>query len=160
MVNSVTLIGRMGKDPEVRRLESGAVVAKITIATTERYKDSQGQQQERTEWHNVVAWRGLAEIMEKYYKKGMLVYVEGKMTTRKWTDANKVDRWSTEVLANTSKILSRPGDSGGSSQNTSFPTQEPAGMQRSSTPAATTTPSPATTPVADTAGDEEGDLPF
>ena len=70
MVNSVTLIGRMGKDPEVRRLESGVAVAKITVATTERYKDSNGEQQERTEWHNVVAWRGLAEVMEKYYKKG------------------------------------------------------------------------------------------
>lgn len=163
MVNSVTLIGRMGKDPEVRRLESGAVVAKIAIATTEKYKDASGQQHEKTEWHNVVAWRGLAEIMEKYYKKGQLVYVEGKISTRKWQDANNVDRWSTDIVANSSRIVSNPNSSGGGS---GFPTQEPAGMTGNqtnnaaanapATPAAPANPATSDAPAAE----EGGDLPF
>ena len=157
MVNSVTLIGRMGKDPEVRRLESGAVVAKIAIATTEKYKDANGQQHEKTEWHNVVAWRGLAEIMEKYYKKGQLVYVEGKISTRKWQDANKVDRWSTDIIANSSRIVSNPNSGGGGSGG--FSTQEPSAMAgNQGNNAAPTTNAPAA-PAAP-AAEEGGDLPF
>lgn len=164
MVNSVTLIGRMGKDPEVRRLESGAVVAKIAIATTEKYKDSSGQQQEKTEWHNVVAWRGLAEIMEKYYKKGQLVYVEGKISTRKWQDANGADRWSTDVIANTSRIVSNPNGGGGGG-NGGFPTEEPVRMSNNSAAPASPTAAPTTTPAAPVtpaapAAEEGGDLPF
>lgn len=154
MVNSATLIGRLGKDPEVRRLESGAVVAKITVATTEKYKDAQGQAIERTEWHNVVAWRGLAEVIEKYYKKGMLVFVEGKISTRKWQDSNGQDRWTTEIVANTSKILSRPGDSGGGYGG---------GAGNSETPTTQTTVAETKTtvpPAADTSNDGEDDLPF
>ncbi len=161
MVNSVTLIGRMGKDPEVRRLESGAVVAKIAIATTEKYKDASGQQHEKTEWHNVVAWRGLAEIMEKYYKKGQLVYVEGKISTRKWQDANNVDRWSTDIVANSSRIVSNPNSGGGGGGG--FPTQEPVTNYGNggapAAPSAPATPAAPTAPAAP-AAEEGGDLPF
>lgn len=160
MVNSVTLIGRMGKDPEVRRLESGAVVAKIAIATTEKYKDSNGQQHEKTEWHNVVAWRGLAEVIEKYFKKGQLVYVEGKISTRKWQDANKVDRWSTDIVANTCRIMSSPGGNGGGNGAPSM--EEPSSQNVVSAPASNA-PAPASVAASTApapAAEEDGDLPF
>ena len=126
MVNKVTLIGHLGRDPEVRRLENGAVVAKFSVATNENYKDKNDEWQKLTEWHDVVAWRSLAEQAEKYLKKGSLVYVEGKLTHRKWQDANGIDRWSTEVVANSLRSLEkREGTSG-------FPsaTDEPASSQR------------------------------
>ena len=161
MVNSVTLIGRMGRDPEVRRLESGVSVAKIAVATTERYKDANGEQQERTEWHNIFAWRGLAEVMEKYYKKGYLVYIEGKLTHRKYTTAEGVDKYITEVVANTAKIVSRPGEGGGSSGY--FPTEEPI-SQKVTAPVNTVPATPAPAPAPATpdapAAEEGGDLPF
>jgi single-strand DNA-binding protein len=152
----------MGRDPEVRRLESGAVVAKIALATTEKYKDSNGQPIEKTEWHNVVAWRGLAEVMEKYFKKGQLVYVEGKISTRKWQDPNNnnMDRWSTEIVANTARIMSSPG--GGSGGPGGFPTEEPVSSNNHNSAAtASTAPpaAPATAPAAP-AAEEGGDLPF
>ena len=80
-VNKVILVGNLGKDPEIRHLEGGAAVANFTLATSESYKDKSGVRQESTEWHNVVVWRGLAEIAEKYLKKGMTIYVEGKLRT-------------------------------------------------------------------------------
>lgn len=110
-VNKVILLGRLGADPEVRTLESGTKVSSIRLATTERYKDRNGQQQESTEWHNVVFWRGLADIVEKYLKKGDQVYVEGRIKTRKWTDKDGNDRYSTDIVANEMTMLG--GASGG-----------------------------------------------
>lgn len=111
------MIGNLGKDPEVRSLENGAKVARFSIATSESYKDTSGNWQERTEWHNVIAWRSLAEQSERSFKKGMLVYVEGKLTTRKWQDQEGKDRYTTEVVANYLRILnSREG--GGSDRGT------------------------------------------
>lgn len=107
MINKVTLIGNLGQDPEVRHLESGAVVAKFSIATNERYKDKSGELKTLTEWHDVVMWRGLAETAERLLKKGMLVYVEGKLTHRKWQDKEGNTRKTTEVLANTFQLLER-----------------------------------------------------
>ncbi|MBI1287441.1 MAG: single-stranded DNA-binding protein [Flavobacteriales bacterium] len=121
-VNKVILIGNLGADPEVRTLESGTKVASIRLATTERYKDKNGNQQESTEWHNVVLWRGLADITERYLKKGNSVYIEGRIKTRKWTDKDGNDRYSTDIVADQMTML---GGSGGSSSggNSSAPAQ-------------------------------------
>ncbi|HET6225512.1 MAG TPA: single-stranded DNA-binding protein [Bacteroidia bacterium] len=106
-VNKVILIGNLGKDPEVRHLEGGTAVASFTLATSETYKDKNGQRVEQTEWHNVVVWRGLAEVAEKYLKKGMTIYVEGKLRTRAWEDKDKVKRYSTEIVADAFTMLGK-----------------------------------------------------
>ena len=99
-VNKVILIGNLGADPEVRHLQNGAAVANFRIATTETYKDkTTGEKREQTEWHSIVAWRGLAEIAERYLRKGSKVYVEGKLRTRKWQDKDGHDRQTTETHA-------------------------------------------------------------
>lgn len=110
-VNKVILIGNLGADPEVRHLQNGASVANFRLATSETYKDRQtGERREQTEWHNVVAWRGLAEITEKYLRKGSKVYVEGKLRTRKWQDKDGQERYTTEIEAEEMKMLgSRQG---------------------------------------------------
>lgn len=108
-VNKVILIGNLGKDPEVRHLENGAVVANFSIATSEVYTDrATGERKENTDWHDIVVWRGLAEITEKYLKKGYKVYVEGKLKKRSWQDKEGNTRYTTEVLADEMTILSRP----------------------------------------------------
>lgn len=107
MYNKVTLIGNLGRDPEVRRLESGAVVANFSLATNENYKDKTGNWQTITEWHNIVAWRNLAERAERDLKTGSLVFVEGKITTRKWQDKEGHDRYTTEIIAAVIKPLDK-----------------------------------------------------
>ena len=107
MINKVVLIGNLGRDPEVRRLESGAAVAKFSVATNENYKDKNGEWQTQTEWHSIVAWRNLAERVERDLKKGKLIYVEGKLTHRKYQDKDGNDRYITEVLANVIRLLER-----------------------------------------------------
>lgn len=116
-VNKVILIGNLGKDPEVRYLEGGAAVANFPIATTEAYKDKNGNKVEHTEWHNIVLWRGLAEIAEKYVRKGMQVYIEGKLRTRSWQDKEGQKRYTTEVIADSMTILTRKEDSQTQQQN-------------------------------------------
>jgi single-strand DNA-binding protein len=112
-VNKVILVGRLGKDPEVRNLENGATVANFTIATSESYKDkTTGDKKEVTEWHNIVLWRGLAEISQKYLHKGDLVYIEGKLRTRSW-EKEGVTRYTTEVVADNMTMLGTKGNSGG-----------------------------------------------
>ena len=117
-VNKVILIGRLGKDPEVRNLENGVSVANFTMATSESYKDrTTGEKKEVTEWHNVVLWRGLAEISQKYLHKGDLVYIEGKLRTRSW-EKEGVTRYTTEIVADNMTMLgSKGGGSGGSSSS-------------------------------------------
>jgi len=112
-VNKAILVGNVGKDPEVRYLDNGVAVATITLATTERgYTLQNGTQvPDRTEWHNIVAWRGLAEIAEKYIKKGTQLYVEGKITTRKW-EKDGIARYSTEIVAENIELLGRRPESG------------------------------------------------
>lgn len=105
MVNKVTLIGRLGKDPEIRTLETGTNIAKLSLATDESYKDKSGEWQTITEWHNVIMWRDMAERAEKMLKKGYLVYVEGKLTNRSWEDENGNKKYITEVRANTFRLL-------------------------------------------------------
>lgn len=108
-VNKVILIGNLGKDPEVRHLENGGVVANFTLATSEIYTDrSTGEKKENTDWHDIVVWRGLAEVAEKYLKKGYKVYVEGKLKKRSWQDKEGNTRYTTEVIADEMTILSRP----------------------------------------------------
>jgi single-strand DNA-binding protein len=107
-VNKVILIGNLGKDPELRRLENGSVVASFPIATSEIYTDkNSGEKKEITDWHDIVLWRGLAEIAEKYIRKGTKIYVEGKLKKRSWQDKDGNTRYSTEVVGDEMTILSR-----------------------------------------------------
>lgn len=113
-VNKVILVGRLGKDPEVRNLENGASVANFTLATSESYKDrTTGEKKEVTEWHNIVLWRSLAEISQKYLHKGDMVYIEGKLRTRSW-EKEGVTRYTTEVVADNLTMLSTKGTGGSS----------------------------------------------
>ena len=113
MINKVILIGNLDADPEIRYTQNGAPVATFRIATTERWKGQDGQMQEQTEWHQIVAWRRLAEICGEYLSKGSRVYVEGKLQTRKWQDQNGNDRYTTEIIAREMKMLSPKGTGGG-----------------------------------------------
>ncbi len=126
MINKVILVGNLGKDPEVRHLENGTAVAKFSVATNESYKDKSGEWQNMTEWHNVVVWRYLAEKAERTLKKGGLVYIEGKLTTRKWQDADGKDHYTTEVVARTLQSLERKEGGGSSSP---FPDKMPADIK-------------------------------
>lgn len=158
MVNKVMLIGNLGKDPEVRRLESGAVVAKFSIATNENYLDKKSNEwQTITEWHNIIAWRNLAESAERNLRKGKLVYVEGKLTTRKWTDKDNNDRYTTEVVANTLRLLEKREGSGPGNNGPGMPTQEPVAASNNYQTPATNAPVANETPAAKL---PEDDLPF
>ncbi len=106
MVNKVILIGNLGADPEVRFTQSGTAVATLRLATTEKWKGQDGQMQEQTEWHRVVAWNRLAEICRDYLSKGSRIYIEGKLRTNKWQDQNGNDRYTTEIVAREMKMLS------------------------------------------------------
>jgi single-strand DNA-binding protein len=104
-VNKVILIGNLGKDPEVRYLDNGTAVANFPIATTETYKNKQGEKVSQTEWHNIVLWRGLAEVAEQWLKKGSSVYIEGKIRNRKWEDKEGNTRYNIEILADNMTML-------------------------------------------------------
>lgn len=106
-LNKVFLIGNVGQDPEIRTTESGATVAQFTLATTERYKNRNGELRENTEWHNIVCWRNLADVAGNYVKKGSLLYVEGKLTSRSWEDQNGQKHWRTEVVADNFQLLGK-----------------------------------------------------
>jgi single-strand DNA-binding protein len=130
-VNKAILIGRLGKDPEVRNLENGATVANFTMATTETYKDkTTGERKEITEWHNIVLWRGLADVAAKYLHKGDLVYIEGKLRTRSW-EKDGVTRYTTEIVGDNMNMLGTKGGSGSNQSNQQYSqpvaSNEPAG---------------------------------
>ncbi|MGB3527200.1 MAG: single-stranded DNA-binding protein [Flavobacteriales bacterium] len=144
-VNKVILIGNLGADPEVRHLQNDVTVANFNLATSESYKDRQtGEKREVTEWHRVVVWRGLAEVVEKYVKKGSKVYVEGKLRTRKW-EKDGIERYTTEIMADNLTMLDRPTSDG--------PAQGSAPRQ-----AEAAQPAQPATQSADPGGDD--DLPF
>ena len=145
MINKVTLIGNLGGDPEVRTLESGTKVGRFSLATNESYKDKDDTWQTLTEWHNVVVWRDAAERAERLLKKGMLVYVEGKITYRKYTDKDGVERSATDIVANSYRILEKRE---GTNDNR-FPSTEPTGRSAASS-----------MPTADAPAAEGDDLPF
>jgi len=127
MLNKAILIGNLGADPETRYMQDGTCVCNIRIATTERFKDKSGERQERTEWHRIVLWGKLGEIANQYLHKGSQVYIEGKIETRKWTNKEGVDVYTTEIRANEMKMLGSKGDgasrSSGNSQAASRPAQ-------------------------------------
>ena len=150
MLNKVTLIGNLGRDPEVRHFEGGSMVAKFSVATNENYKDRNGEWQTRTEWHDIVCWSGLAERAERILKKGFLVYIEGKLTTRKWQDKDGNDRYTTEIVANTFKSLEKRESSSQGIADTGFPSIEDRFV--------TAKPDPVSDQV--TSAPVEDDLPF
>ena len=114
MINKVILVGRLGKDPEIRSTPQGTSVARFTVATDEKFTDRAGEKQERTEWHNITAWGKLAEICGQYLKKGKLVYIEGSIRTDSWDDKESGQKkYRTEIVANTMKMLERRGDDEG-----------------------------------------------
>jgi single-strand DNA-binding protein len=146
-VNKVILIGNLGKDPEVRYLESGVPIANFPLATSESYTDkNSGERRNQTEWHNIVLWRGLAEVAEKYLRKGQKVYIEGKLRTRSWNDKDGATRYTTEIVAENMTMLSpREEHSSNTAEKPGYPpTQE--------------TP-PTHTPL-NTSFMEDDDLPF
>ena len=141
-VNKVILVGRLGKDPEIRSTPSGTTVAKFSLATDDRYTDKNGEKQERTEWHNIVAWGKLAEICGQYLKKGKLIYIEGAIRTDSWDDKETGQkRYRTDIVANQMQMLDRKGDENGGGAY--------AGARKSTTSA-----------VATAQADEDEDVPF
>ena len=118
-INKVILIGNLGKDPEVRYLDSGVAVANLSLATSENYKNKDGERVTQTEWHDVVLWRGLAEVAEKYLKKGSSIYVEGKLRTNKWVDKDENTRYKTEILADKLNMLGKSNSQESSIENSS-----------------------------------------
>ncbi len=169
MVNKVILIGNVGADPEVRTIESGAKVARVRLATTERIFNRQtNESSEHTEWHTITLWRGLADVVDRYVKKGSQIYVEGRLRTREWMDKENNKRYTTEIIADTMNLLGRRSDgasapagapSGASAaapaqSGYSQPTAQPTAQQGFAAPAQTPAPAP-TIPAEDA-----DDLPF
>jgi len=109
-VNKAIIVGNLGRDPEMRYTQSNTPVATFSVATTDQWTDKNGERQERTEWHRVVAWARLAEICGQYLQKGKQVYIEGRLQTREWEDQNGQKRYTTEIVAREMQMLGRPGD--------------------------------------------------
>lgn len=144
-VNKVILLGNVGKDPEVRYVEQGVAVANFSLATTERgYKTQSGVTvPEKTEWHNIVAWRGLAQVVERYVRKGTSLYIEGHLRTRTWTDQNGVTRQITEIMADNLELLGKRPEGGVAPLESSDKTKSASPQQDAAS-----------------ADDPDGDLPF
>jgi single-strand DNA-binding protein len=162
-VNKVILIGNLGRDPEVRYAPSGSAIANITLATTRNWKDkTSGEKVEETEWHRVVFYDRLAEIAGEYLKKGKQVYIEGRLKTRKWTDKEGVEKYTTEVIASDMTMLgSREGMGGGGGGEESGGYSRPAGGEGRG--AATRQGAPAAKPAAKSStgfDDKDDDIPF
>ncbi|WP_420467649.1 single-stranded DNA-binding protein [Panacagrimonas sp.] len=155
-INKVILIGNLGKDPEAKTFANGGSLTNVTLATSESWKDKDGQQQERTEWHNVVFHNKLGEIVAQYLRKGSKVYVEGSLRTRKWQDKEGKDRYTTEIHANEMQMLDSKGGGGGGDSSGSYGGGAPA---RSSAPSR----APAAAQESDGGGfrdDPIDDIPF
>ena len=181
-LNKVMLIGNVGRDPEVRYLEgnSGAQnatkVASFTLATTERYRDRSGELRENTEWHNIVAWRNSADLAEKFIRKGMQVYIEGKLRTRSWTDQQGVKKFTTEVVVDNIQLLGKRSDNPAADGQDSFVQQrtqgypqpamasqgynQPAGFQPRPAAPVQQPAAPVQTAPIDIMGEGADDLPF
>lgn len=165
MINKVILVGNVGADPEVRALDSGVKVARLRLATTERYTDRQtNETKEQTEWHTVTLWRNLADVADKYVHKGSQLYIEGSLRTREWTDKDNQKRYTTEIVATDMKLLGRRSDAQPQSE---YPAVAPA---QSAQPAQPAYQQPAQQPIAQPAqpayqqpavpADSADDLPF
>lgn len=116
-VNKVILVGNVGKDPDVRHLDSGVSVARFSLATNETYTDKTGKKVTQTEWHNIVVWRGLADVAEKYVRAGKLLFVEGRLRTSSYDDKDGIKRYTTEILCDNFRLLGPSGNSEGNSNN-------------------------------------------
>ncbi|MFB9863332.1 single-stranded DNA-binding protein [Rufibacter immobilis] len=156
-INKVILIGNLGKDPEVRHLEGGVAVARFPLATSETFKDKNGDRQERTEWHNIVVWRGLAEVAEKYVKKGQSVYIEGRIRTNSYQDKDGIQRYSTEIVADNMTMLGGRSE-GGSAQGSGNYGNEPSSANTGSSNGTSQNKSGGSRPA--TFEEEPDDLPF
>lgn len=140
-VNKAILVGRLGKDPETRYMTNGEAVTNVSLATSENYKDKSGEKQERTEWHNLVFYRRLAEIAGEYLKKGSLIYVEGRIQNRKYQDKEGKDRYISEIIVNEMKMLGSKSSGGGSfevmdEQQSSAPARSAPAAKPAAAPAA------------------------
>ncbi|VAX02352.1 Single-stranded DNA-binding protein [hydrothermal vent metagenome] len=156
-VNKVILIGNLGQDPEVKYMPNGGAVTNVTIATSESWKDkSTGEQKEKTEWHRVVFFQRLAEIVGEYLKKGSKVYIEGKLQTRKWQDQSGNDRYTTEIVANEMQMLDSRGGGGSGGGGGNFNQSPPS----QSSGAAPQQQQPAAAPAGGGMGDFDDDIPF
>jgi len=122
MVNKVILLGHVGKDPEIRHMDNNLVLARFSLATTERWNNKDGNRMEHTEWHNIVMWRNLAEIAEKYVRKGSLIHIEGKLRTRNYDDKDGVKRYVLEVVADAMQLVGPKPDA---NSGQSVPVQKP-----------------------------------
>ena len=158
------LIGNVGRDPEVRYLDGSsgnAKVATFTLATTERYRDRNGETRENTEWHNIVAWRNTADVVEKFVKKGTQLYIEGRIRTRSWDDQTGNKRYTTEIIADTLQLLGKKSDNPAAGQPSGYQAQ-PSGYQAPAQQQAYA-PQPAARPVVQPAPETDlpdDDLPF
>jgi len=135
-VNKAIIVGRLGRDPEIRYTPSGAAVANFSVATSEEWKDKEtGEKQERTEWHRVVAWRRLGEICGEYLRKGSQVYIEGRRQTRVWEDGDGNKRYTTEIVAQSMQMLDRANREGrAESREESYPGEEPVSIPEDDIP--------------------------
>jgi single-strand DNA-binding protein len=159
-VNKAILVGRLGRDPETRYTSGGQAVANFTMATDETYKDRAGERQKRTEWHRIVVWGKLAEITQQYLKKGMLVYIEGRIQTRQWEDKRDGQkRTTTEIVANTMKMLTSRGESAAAGAGAGAGAGSSGGIGRAADPDVEGGPMP---DEVSTAGPEisDEDIPF
>jgi len=152
-LNKVMLIGNVGKDPEVNNLEKGGKVAKFTLATSEKYTDKSGQKTEKTEWHNIVAWGPLADLVEKYVVKGKQLYVEGQIRNRSW-EQDGIKKFATDINITSLTFLGGGGSSNGAKEQSAAPASTSASTKKA---APTKAPEPVAAPAID---DTDEDLPF
>ena len=120
-VNKLILLGRLGQEPELKTLENGKNVCRISVATSESYKDSNGEKQEITDWHNVIFWGDIAKVINKFFSKGSQIYLEGKSRTRSWKDSNGVEKYTTEVIANNFSFVDKKDVANTSPNNSPTP---------------------------------------
>ena len=163
-LNKAMLIGNVGRDPEVRYLDGNsgqAKVATFTLATTERYRDRNGETRENTEWHNIVAWRNTADVVERFVKKGTQLYIEGRIRTRSWDDQTGNKRYTTEIIADTLQLLGKKADNPAAAQPSGYQPQQPSYQAQPQTPSYA--PQPAARPAVQPAPEADipdDDLPF
>ena len=157
MVNKVILVGNVGLDPEVRTTESGVKVARVRLATTERiYNRQTNENTELTEWHTITLWRGLADVVDRYVRKGSQLYIEGRLRTREWTDKDNIKRYTTEIMADEMKLLGRRSEGQAQQGGYAQPQGAPAAQPQYAQPTA----QPVQAPSIPAPQDDPDDLPF
>lgn len=161
-VNKVMLVGRLGRDPEVRYMSNGDAVANFSMATDENWKDKDGNRQQKTEWHNIVLYRKLGEIAGQYLKKGQLVYIEGKIQSRKYQGKDGIERTAYDIVGNEMKMLGSKSENSGNSGYSPFPEES---EQSHTAPASANVPAPPSKPAMPASSPEpmediDSDIPF